>query len=62
NKKCTVNAEVFRTILDICPRVEGVDFMDIPDDDNALTVLIDLGYKGSLYKHTNMFVDHMHQS
>ncbi|GJY32236.1 hypothetical protein Tco_0415731, partial [Tanacetum coccineum] len=32
NKKCTVNVEVFRTILDICPRVEGVDFTDVPDD------------------------------
>ncbi|GJY31876.1 ribonuclease H-like domain-containing protein [Tanacetum coccineum] len=29
NKKCIVNAEVFRTILDICPRVEGVDFVDV---------------------------------
>ncbi|GJS53766.1 hypothetical protein Tco_0627128 [Tanacetum coccineum] len=61
NKKCTINAEVFRTILDICPRVEGVDFTYVPDDDIALTFLIDLGYKGPLYKHTNMFVDHMHQ-
>ncbi|GKC41641.1 hypothetical protein Tco_1059363 [Tanacetum coccineum] len=61
NKKCTVNAEVFRTILDICPRVEGVDFTDVPDDDTALTFLIDLSYKSPLYKHTNMFVDHMHQ-
>ncbi|GKA66605.1 hypothetical protein Tco_0766413 [Tanacetum coccineum] len=61
NKKCTVNAEVFRTILDICPRVEGVDFTNVPDDDTALTFLIDLGYNGLLYKHTNMFVDHMHQ-
>ncbi|GJS79508.1 hypothetical protein Tco_0729389 [Tanacetum coccineum] len=61
NKKCTINAEVFRTLLDICPRVEGVDFTDVPDDDTALTFLIDLGYKGPLYKHTNMFVDHMHQ-
>ncbi|GKE10710.1 hypothetical protein Tco_1414261, partial [Tanacetum coccineum] len=61
NKKCTVNAEVFRTILDICPRVEGVDFADVPDDDTALTFLIDLGYKGPLNRHTNMFVDHMHQ-
>ncbi|GJX88783.1 hypothetical protein Tco_0340797 [Tanacetum coccineum] len=26
-----------KTILDICPRVEGVDFMNIPDDDTALT-------------------------
>ncbi|GJW18468.1 hypothetical protein Tco_0025904 [Tanacetum coccineum] len=61
NKKCTVNAEVFRIILDICPRVEGVDFMDVPDDEIALTFLIDLGYKGPLNRHTNMFVDHMHQ-
>ncbi|GJX30228.1 hypothetical protein Tco_0238307 [Tanacetum coccineum] len=60
-QEITGNAEVFRTILDICPRVEGVDFMDVPDDDTALTFLIDFGYKGLLYKHTNMFVDHMHQ-
>ncbi|GJY34037.1 retrovirus-related pol polyprotein from transposon TNT 1-94 [Tanacetum coccineum] len=61
NKKCTINAEVFRTILDICLRVEGVDFADVPDDDTAPTFLIDLGYKGLLNRHTNMFVDHMHQ-
>ncbi|GKD78279.1 hypothetical protein Tco_1340900 [Tanacetum coccineum] len=61
NKKCIVNAEVFRTILDICPRVEGVDFKDVLDDDTALTFLVDLGYKGPLNRHTNMFVDHMHQ-
>ncbi|GKC91751.1 hypothetical protein Tco_1152400 [Tanacetum coccineum] len=61
NKKCIVNAEVFRTILDICPRVEGEDFTDVPDNETALTFLIDLGYKGPLNRHTNMFVDHMHQ-
>ncbi|GKE50023.1 hypothetical protein Tco_1481281 [Tanacetum coccineum] len=52
----------FWKILDICPRVEGVDFIDVPDDDTALLFLIELGYKGPLNKHTNMFVDHMHQS
>ncbi|GJU09486.1 hypothetical protein Tco_1131882 [Tanacetum coccineum] len=31
------------------------------DDDTVLTFLIDLGYKGPLNRHTNMFVDHMHQ-
>ncbi|GJZ39967.1 hypothetical protein Tco_0586530 [Tanacetum coccineum] len=61
NKKCSVNAKVFRTILNIYPRVEGVDFTDVSDDDTALTFLIDLGYKGLLNRHTNMFVDHMHQ-
>ncbi|GJZ93585.1 hypothetical protein Tco_0665650 [Tanacetum coccineum] len=50
-----------RTILDICPRVEGVNFIDVPDDDTTLAFLIKLGYKDPLYKHTNMFVDHMHQ-
>ncbi|GJR72860.1 hypothetical protein Tco_0085225 [Tanacetum coccineum] len=61
NKKCTVIVEVFRTILDIYPRVEGVDFVDVPDDDTTLTFLINLGYKGPLNKYTNMFVDQMHQ-
>ncbi|GJY34172.1 hypothetical protein Tco_0418641 [Tanacetum coccineum] len=42
NKKCIVNAEVFKIILDICLRVKGVDFTDVPDDDTALTFLIDL--------------------
>nr|GEX14783.1 hypothetical protein [Tanacetum cinerariifolium] len=60
-KKCTVNDEVFRIILDICPSVEDVDFTDVPNKYTALTFLIDHGYKGPMYKHTNMFVDHMHQ-
>ncbi|GJW30903.1 hypothetical protein Tco_0047778 [Tanacetum coccineum] len=60
NKKCIVNAEVFRTILDICSRVDGVDFTDVPDDDTALNFLFDLGYKGPLNRHTNVFMDHMH--
>nr|GEZ28222.1 hypothetical protein [Tanacetum cinerariifolium] len=42
NKKCTVNVEAYRAILDICPRVKGVDFTDVPNDDTALTFLIDL--------------------
>ncbi|GJS67540.1 hypothetical protein Tco_0682104 [Tanacetum coccineum] len=54
NKKCVVNADVFKTILDICPRVEGVNFTDVPDDDTTLAFLIKLGYKGPLYKHTNI--------
>nr|GEW42202.1 putative reverse transcriptase domain-containing protein [Tanacetum cinerariifolium] len=45
NKKCTVNAKVFRIILDICPRVKGVDFIDVPDDDTALALLEDVAYK-----------------
>ncbi|GJQ89751.1 hypothetical protein Tco_0000890 [Tanacetum coccineum] len=39
-----------KTILEICLRVEGVDFTDVPDDDIAHTFLIDLGYKGEDYQ------------
>ncbi|GJW13626.1 hypothetical protein Tco_0017759 [Tanacetum coccineum] len=61
NKRCVVDAEVFRNILDICPRVEGEEFTEVQDDDATFTFLIDLGYKGPLQKHPNMYVDHMHQ-
>nr|GEU30065.1 hypothetical protein [Tanacetum cinerariifolium] len=61
NKKCVVNDYVFRTILDICPKVKGVNFTYVPDDDTTLAFLIKLGYKGPIYKHANMFLDHMHQ-
>ncbi|GJX21887.1 hypothetical protein Tco_0226332 [Tanacetum coccineum] len=67
-KAFTISANVleifmqqFWTILDICPRVEGVNFTDVLDDDTTLAFLIKLGYKDPLYKHTNMFIDHMHQ-
>ncbi|GJY97257.1 retrovirus-related pol polyprotein from transposon TNT 1-94 [Tanacetum coccineum] len=45
NKKYVVNDDVFRMILDICPRVEGVNFTDVPDDDTILAFLIKFGYK-----------------
>ncbi|GKD29733.1 hypothetical protein Tco_1240511, partial [Tanacetum coccineum] len=61
NKKCIVDAEVFRNILDICPRVKGEEFTKVQDDDANLTFIIDLGYKGLLHKYTSMYVDHMHQ-
>nr|GEU84223.1 hypothetical protein [Tanacetum cinerariifolium] len=54
NKKCVVNVEVFRKILDICPRVKGEEFTEVQDDDATLTFLIDLGYKGLLHKYTNI--------
>ncbi|GJU84496.1 hypothetical protein Tco_1292042 [Tanacetum coccineum] len=54
NKKCIVDAEVFRKILDIFPRVEGEVFTPVQDDDDTLTFLTNLGYKGPLHKHTNI--------
>nr|GEV60279.1 retrovirus-related Pol polyprotein from transposon TNT 1-94 [Tanacetum cinerariifolium] len=61
NKKCEIDAEVFRKILDICPRVKGEEFTELQNNDDTLTFLIDLGYKGPLHKYTNMYMDHLSQ-
>nr|GEW60716.1 hypothetical protein [Tanacetum cinerariifolium] len=61
NKKCRVDIKVFRKILNIYPRVKGEEFTELQNDDDTLTFLIDLGYKGLLYKYTSMYVDHMSQ-
>ncbi|GJV18700.1 hypothetical protein Tco_1367720 [Tanacetum coccineum] len=45
NKKYVVNADIFRTIIDICPRVEGVDFTDVPDHDATLAFSLSLDTK-----------------
>ncbi|GJS70963.1 hypothetical protein Tco_0703804 [Tanacetum coccineum] len=37
NKKCVVNVDVFRIILDIFSRVEGVNFTYVLDDDTTLS-------------------------
>ncbi|GJU29246.1 hypothetical protein Tco_1172835 [Tanacetum coccineum] len=52
---------MFQKILDICPRVKGVDFAEVLNDETTLTFLLDLGNKGPLHKHPSMYVDHMHQ-
>ncbi|GJV98914.1 hypothetical protein Tco_1554166 [Tanacetum coccineum] len=61
NKRCLVDAEVFWKILDICPRVKGVDFAKVLENKATITFLLNLGYKGLLHKHPSMYVDHMHQ-
>ncbi|GJU38865.1 hypothetical protein Tco_1191822 [Tanacetum coccineum] len=61
DKRCVIDAEVFRKILDICLRKEGEDFTEVQNDEDTLTFLVDLGYSGPLHKYTNIFVDNMHQ-
>ncbi|GJY56623.1 integrase, catalytic region, zinc finger, CCHC-type containing protein [Tanacetum coccineum] len=48
NKRCVIDAEVFRKILDICPRKEGEDFTEVQNDEDTLTFLVDLGYSDNV--------------
>ncbi|GKD07136.1 retrovirus-related pol polyprotein from transposon TNT 1-94 [Tanacetum coccineum] len=61
NKKCLVDVEVFRQALDICQRVPGKEFIVPQSEEELLTFLIGLGYKGVLTHLPQMFIDHMHQ-
>ncbi|GKC99451.1 hypothetical protein Tco_1169726 [Tanacetum coccineum] len=61
DKKFQVDVELFREILGICPRVPNEDFVTPPSEEDLLSFLIELGYKGPLDHLTKMFVDHMHQ-
>ncbi|GJR00025.1 hypothetical protein Tco_0523009 [Tanacetum coccineum] len=58
NKKCAVDAEVFRKILNICLRVQREDFTEVPDDESTPTFLINLGYKVKLQEDFGFKIDH----
>ncbi|GKF03226.1 hypothetical protein Tco_0030149 [Tanacetum coccineum] len=55
--------EIFmqRKALDICQRVQGKEFIAPPSEEELLTFLIGLGYKGELTHLPKMLIDHMHQ-
>ncbi|GJS08418.1 hypothetical protein Tco_0365214 [Tanacetum coccineum] len=61
NKTCQIDVELFREILDICPRVQNQEFIEFLTSDSLLEFLLDLGYKGQLKQISEMYVDHMHQ-
>ncbi|GJR95433.1 hypothetical protein Tco_0267607 [Tanacetum coccineum] len=45
-KKCQVDIEVFREILQICPRLPNQDFVELPSKDDLLSFIKELGYSG----------------
>ncbi|GJR70522.1 putative ribonuclease H-like domain-containing protein [Tanacetum coccineum] len=45
-KKCRVDTEVFREILQICPKLSNKEFVDPPFEDELISFIKDLGYSG----------------
>nr|GEW07189.1 retrovirus-related Pol polyprotein from transposon TNT 1-94 [Tanacetum cinerariifolium] len=45
-KKCRVDTEVFREILQICPRLKNQDFVDPFSEEELVTFIQELGYSG----------------
>ncbi|GJR74987.1 hypothetical protein Tco_0087352 [Tanacetum coccineum] len=61
NKRFSVNVEVFREILNICPRIPGQEFVEPPSEEEALSFIRELGHSGEIKYITDVIVDHLHQ-
>ncbi|GKB10423.1 hypothetical protein Tco_0844346 [Tanacetum coccineum] len=59
NKKFFVNVEVFKDILNICPRIQGQEFDEPPTEEEALSFIRELGHSGEIKCITNVIVDHL---
>ncbi|GKD42498.1 hypothetical protein Tco_1267143 [Tanacetum coccineum] len=60
-KKCTIDVEVFRDILKICPRLPNQEFDAPPSDEEIVTFIKELRHKGDIKSVTEVVVDQMHQ-
>nr|GFA45435.1 hypothetical protein [Tanacetum cinerariifolium] len=60
-KKCRVDTEVFREILQICPRLPNQDFVELPSEDELLSFIKELGYSGKCDMLSTIRTDQMHQ-
>ncbi|GJV48340.1 hypothetical protein Tco_1438552 [Tanacetum coccineum] len=61
NKRFSVNVEVFREILNICPRIPGQDLMTSISEEEALSFIRKLGHSREIKYITDVIVDHLHQ-
>nr|GEV38033.1 retrovirus-related Pol polyprotein from transposon TNT 1-94 [Tanacetum cinerariifolium] len=61
-KKCRVDVEVFRDILQISHRLPNQEFVEPHSSDEEIVSFIkELGYKGDIESVTEVITDHMHQ-
>ncbi|GJR65939.1 hypothetical protein Tco_0012004 [Tanacetum coccineum] len=61
NKRFLVNVEVFRKILNICPKIPGQEFDEPPSEEEALSFIRELSHPGEIRYITDVIVDHLHQ-
>ncbi|GJW08011.1 hypothetical protein Tco_1570434 [Tanacetum coccineum] len=61
-KKFDLNLEIFRDIFQICPRVHGQNFDELPTDEDILSFFKELGHTWDIKSITDVVVDQMHQT
>ncbi|GKC74631.1 hypothetical protein Tco_1120514 [Tanacetum coccineum] len=61
NKRFSMNVEVFREILNICPKISGQEFDEPLSEEETLSFIKELGHSGVIKLITDVKVDHLHQ-
>ncbi|GJV70865.1 hypothetical protein Tco_1490860 [Tanacetum coccineum] len=61
NKRFSVNVEVFKEILNFCPKFPGKEFDEPPSEEEALSFIRELGHSGDIKYITDVIIDHLHQ-
>ncbi|GJZ61001.1 hypothetical protein Tco_0617138 [Tanacetum coccineum] len=59
-KKCRVDTEVFREILQICPILPNQEFVALPSEEELLSFIKELGYSGKCNMLSAIHTDQMH--
>nr|GEY25739.1 hypothetical protein [Tanacetum cinerariifolium] len=60
-KRYRIDIEVFREILQICPRLSNQEFDALPSNEKIVSFIKELGHKGDIKTVTDVVVDQMHQ-
>ncbi|GKA02440.1 hypothetical protein Tco_0675105 [Tanacetum coccineum] len=60
-KRFTLNVEVFREIIQICPKFPNQEFDALPSDEEIVSFIKELGHKGDIKSITEVVVDQMYQ-
>ncbi|GKB58888.1 hypothetical protein Tco_0915074, partial [Tanacetum coccineum] len=56
-----LNLEIFKDIFQICPRVHGQNFDELPTDEDIVSFFKELCHSGEIKTITDIDVDQMHQ-
>ncbi|GKD11083.1 hypothetical protein Tco_1190768, partial [Tanacetum coccineum] len=60
-KKVSLDVEILREILQICPRLPRQQFEDLPLEHDILSFIRDLGHSGDIHYLTDISIDYLHQ-
>ncbi|GKB33688.1 hypothetical protein Tco_0873089 [Tanacetum coccineum] len=60
-KKFSLDVEIFREILQICPKIPRQEFEDLPLEQDILSFIRDLRHSGDITYLTDVSVDYLHQ-